>query len=212
MTRGTFLAAAALALLSVAATPTPTRTRTPSRTPSRTPTPTPVGSVCPVPCDMYQIQFNYLGTWAPDVTGPCPSSGPCPPFGVFKFPCDPKAGGNPVTGISCESSVRGRVGTYQLAYNVHTPLGGWGTPIVQSFQVAAFPPDPLAPWVEALFHDGITVGCGVNLFCPQDAVSREQMAVFLEKVLHGPSFIPPPCTGIFLDVPCATPTPTPAPP
>src|SRR5262249_54468525 len=33
-------------------------------------------------------------------------------------------------------------------------------------------------------------------------VLREQMAVFLEKAAHGSDYVPPPCKGVFPDVPC----------
>jgi hypothetical protein len=39
--------------------------------------------------------------------------------------------------------------------------------------------DPFAPWIERLFNDGITAGCSPTLYCPDQAVSRGQMAVFL---------------------------------
>ncbi|HYX21448.1 MAG TPA: IPT/TIG domain-containing protein [Thermoanaerobaculia bacterium] len=59
-----------------------------------------------------------------------------------------------------------------------------------------------APWIEAMFNEGITGGCGGGNFCPTNPVRRDQMAVFLLKGEHGSSYVPPTCTGIFLDVPC----------
>ena len=59
-----------------------------------------------------------------------------------------------------------------------------------------------APWIEAMASKGITGGCGGGNFCPQNPVRRDQMAVFLLKAEHGSSYVPPMCTGIFLDVPC----------
>jgi glucose/arabinose dehydrogenase len=38
-----------------------------------------------------------------------------------------------------------------------------------------------------LFYEGITGGCGSGKFCPKDAVSRVQMAMFLDRVLPLPS-------------------------
>ena len=63
-------------------------------------------------------------------------------------------------------------------------------------------PSPFADWIEAMFVEGITGGCGGGLFCPQDTVRRDQMAPFLLKAVHGPGFVPPHCTGRFADVPC----------
>jgi len=57
-------------------------------------------------------------------------------------------------------------------------------------------------WIEALRSDGITGGCGLNSFCPEDQVTRAQMAVFLLKSKYGAGYTPPPATGtVFGDVP-----------
>jgi hypothetical protein len=57
-------------------------------------------------------------------------------------------------------------------------------------------------YVENLFHNGITGGCGAGTFCPDSSVTRAQVAVFLLKAKHGASYVPPACTGIFADVAC----------
>ncbi len=62
-----------------------------------------------------------------------------------------------------------------------------------------------APWIEAMAAEGITGGCGGGNFCPTNPVRRDQMAVFLLKGEHGSSYVPPACTGIFLDVACPSP-------
>jgi hypothetical protein len=41
--------------------------------------------------------------------------------------------------------------------------------------------DPFAPWIEQLAAEGITGGCGGNNYCPDNPVTRGQMAVFLSK-------------------------------
>jgi hypothetical protein len=58
-----------------------------------------------------------------------------------------------------------------------------------------------APWIEDLAGRGITTGCGPQLYCPFQPVTRKQMAVFLLKTLLGSSYLPPTPTGIFDDVP-----------
>jgi hypothetical protein len=63
-------------------------------------------------------------------------------------------------------------------------------------------PSTFADWIEAMAAEGITGGCGPGLFCPQNPVRRDQMSVFLLKAQHGSGYVPPTCTGIFLDVPC----------
>ncbi len=59
-----------------------------------------------------------------------------------------------------------------------------------------------APWIEALAGEGITSGCGGGLFCPDNLVTRRQMAVFLLKTKYGSNYVPPACTGVFDDVAC----------
>jgi S-layer homology domain len=58
------------------------------------------------------------------------------------------------------------------------------------------------PWIEELDALGITGGCGGGLYCPNNPVTRQQMAVFLLKALEGSAYDPPDCAGIFDDVPC----------
>jgi len=55
-------------------------------------------------------------------------------------------------------------------------------------------------WIELLYGDGITTGCGPNIYCPENAVTREQMAVFLLRAKHGQDYAPPTPTGVFNDV------------
>ena len=56
-------------------------------------------------------------------------------------------------------------------------------------------------FIEALARAGITSGCGNNNYCPKAAVTRAQMAVFLERGMNGAGFSPPAATGsVFLDV------------
>jgi hypothetical protein len=64
--------------------------------------------------------------------------------------------------------------------------------------------DAFAPWIEDLYNRGITGGCSAVplLFCPNSAVLRQQMAVFLLKTLEGVAYTPPLCAGIFPDVTC----------
>ena len=65
-------------------------------------------------------------------------------------------------------------------------------------------PSPFADWIQQLFQDGITGGCGPSLYCPDAPVTRAQMAVFLLKASLGSGHVPPDCTGaVFGDVPCS---------
>jgi hypothetical protein len=62
--------------------------------------------------------------------------------------------------------------------------------------------NPFDPWIEELAGLQITGGCGGGLYCPNNTVTRQQMAVFLLKALEGSVYDPPDCAGIFDDVPC----------
>ena len=66
-------------------------------------------------------------------------------------------------------------------------------------------PGPFTDWVEQLFAEGLTGGCGDGLFCPDSPVRRDQMAAFLLKAKHGSTYVPPPCRGVFADVACPSP-------
>jgi hypothetical protein len=55
--------------------------------------------------------------------------------------------------------------------------------------------------VVKIFKSGITAGCGGNIYCPDVAVNRDQMAVFVLRGMHGSAWTPPPATGaLFADV------------
>jgi len=68
-------------------------------------------------------------------------------------------------------------------------------------------PDSHWAWnfIERLYSAGITGGCGVSplQYCPETTVTRSQMAVFLERGIHGSSYSPPAVGGStgFGDVP-----------
>ncbi len=40
-------------------------------------------------------------------------------------------------------------------------------------------------WIEQFAADAITAGCGGGNYCPASPVTREQMAVFVEKAMRG---------------------------
>ena len=60
-----------------------------------------------------------------------------------------------------------------------------GTPCA-SAPFADVPADSaFCPHVEFIRNAGVTLGCGGNLFCPNQNVTRLQMAVFLARALNG---------------------------
>ena len=58
-----------------------------------------------------------------------------------------------------------------------------------------------AAWIKQLAAEGITSGCGANVYCPDAVVTRAQMAIFLLKSEHGSAYSPADATGVFTDVP-----------
>ena len=70
---------------------------------------------------------------------------------------------------------------------------------------ADVPPDHWASaWIVRLYQAGITSGCATSplRYCPEDPVTRAQMAVFLERGMQGSTYTPPAGTGaVFADVP-----------
>ncbi len=62
--------------------------------------------------------------------------------------------------------------------------------------------NPFKPFIEELYNDGITAGCSASplMYCPNQPVTRGQMAVFIERALGNFSPNPTP-TDMFGDVP-----------
>jgi hypothetical protein len=64
---------------------------------------------------------------------------------------------------------------------------------------------PFCPSIEELARRGVVAGCAPTLYCPNAAVTREQMAVFVLRGQDGAAN-PPACgTPIFNDVPASSP-------
>ena len=59
-------------------------------------------------------------------------------------------------------------------------------------------------FIEELAARGVVGGCGGGNYCPNDPVTREQMAVFVLRTLD-PTLNPPACgTPVFADVPASS--------
>jgi hypothetical protein len=48
--------------------------------------------------------------------------------------------------------------------------------------------DALRKFIEQFYRDGITTGCGSNplIYCPNNNVTRAEMAVFIVRAFHIP--------------------------
>jgi len=92
----------------------------------------------------------------------------------------------------------------QMAVFLETSLGGVTAPCLGTF--ADVPTThPFCGFIELLNNDGITGGCAAGppaRFCPDDPITRGQMAVFIETAIGG---VPAACAGTFADVPTTHP-------
>ena len=108
---------------------------------------------------------------------------------------------NSTTLIKVTSPALGAGALYDIIVNNSGPASvltkGWFSDFGDVPQSSAFH----AP-VETIIRDGITAGCGGGNYCPNNPVTRAQMAVFLLKAQHGAGYTPPACSGVFGDVPC----------
>ena len=61
----------------------------------------------------------------------------------------------------------------------------------------------MEPWVDEFYRRGITGGCAASplRYCPENAVTRAAMAVFLLRALEGSSYVPPAAAHTFADMP-----------
>lgn len=108
-------------------------------------------------------------------------------------------GGNPLSYCPETPVTRAQAAVFILKAKYggsYTPPPATGTvflDVAQNSFAAAF--------IEALAAEGITGGCGNGNYCPNTAVTRDQMAILLLRGKHGNSYAPPAATGIFTDVP-----------
>jgi hypothetical protein len=58
-----------------------------------------------------------------------------------------------------------------------------------------------ATHIAAMSKAGILPGCDDHLFCPNRPMTRQEMALSLERLGRGVGFVPPDATGVFNDVP-----------
>ena len=87
---------------------------------------------------------------------------------------------------------------------VENPDGSVGTLSQGWFADFADVPDdhPFHDFIEKIFRNGITAGCGEGRFCPEAALNRSAAAVLLLKSRYGPDYLPRAATGgVFSDVP-----------
>ncbi len=89
------------------------------------------------------------------------------------------------------------------------PATSTPTPTATLPATATFQDVPTSHWaweyIERLYAASITGGCGVNplIYCPEQSVTRDQMAIFLLRGIHLAEmpYTPPDPVGVFSDVP-----------
>jgi hypothetical protein len=63
----------------------------------------------------------------------------------------------------------------------------------------------MQPWVDELYREGITGGCGTGplIYCPETSTTRAAMAVFILRTMYGSGYTPPTASHYFADLPVA---------
>src|SRR5262249_2131462 len=155
-------------------------TRTPTLTPSKTPTPVPgapvVSSISPASGPSAGGTAVTIGG-ANFVTGATAAIGGVAATGVSVTHPGPIAPTVPPLTAGKLDDVK--VTNPDLLSGTLT--GGWFADFLDVPQANLFHTD-----VEKIFRQGITAGCGDGTnYCVNNAVTREQMAVFLLKAKHG---------------------------
>jgi hypothetical protein len=91
----------------------------------------------------------------------------------------------------------------QMAVFIERGMGNFSPTPSPSGMFADVPPGhPFKAFIEEFYNDGITIGCTTSPlnYCPDNPVTRGQMAVFIERGIGNFSPTPSP-SGMFADVP-----------
>jgi murein DD-endopeptidase MepM/ murein hydrolase activator NlpD len=178
-------------------TPTPTRTPTSTRTPTATRTPTPTRTPSPT-------------------LGPTPTRDPSQVFGdvppsywAYDY----------INALYNAGYVAGCSTTPRLYCPEQTLLRSESAVFVLRGAYGAITDPPYPPpakatfkdvkpsfwgygWIESLWKDGFTSGCGTNplVYCPNQKHTRAEGSVFFLRIKNGIGYTPPPATGLFTDV------------
>jgi hypothetical protein len=93
---------------------------------------------------------------------------------------------SPLDYCPTESITRAQMAIFLVRATVGTgPFNYSTTPYFTDVPATAFG----FAWIQKLYELGITTGCGPNLFCPDDTVTRDEMAVFLIRVRYGSGWV-----------------------
>lgn len=115
------------------------------------------------------------------------------------FPVSVPFGNTPIVQVAFRTDEQGASRLYVFTAG----RGIWSVPVQAQRFFDVSPSHWAYQAIEALGAAGITSGCAEypTVYCPEGPVARDQMAVFLLRVLHGSNYKPPLATGVFTDVP-----------
>lgn len=114
----------------------------------------------------------------------------------------PPFSGVPVMKVSIERDALGNVRLFAFTFG----RGIWARWLPQ---VTDFVDVPTYHWahsyISRLFTAGVTTGCATDprRYCPEQTVTRDQMAVFLVRAKNGAGYAPAAAVGVFADVPAS---------
>ena len=91
----------------------------------------------------------------------------------------------------------------QMAVYIITAMGETSSSASRNAYFGDVQDDEYRPFINRMFELGITTGCGMGIYCPEDPVTRGQMAVFISAARDWSPFWPPAST--FADVPSSHP-------
>jgi RHS repeat-associated protein/uncharacterized repeat protein (TIGR01451 family) len=105
------------------------------------------------------------------------------------------SGGLVTYSVAAHSGSSPRSGTINIAGRLFTVLqGAVFSDVPESHAFYTF--------IGKLSARAVTQGCGSGSYCPENSVTREQMAAFIIRALHEPGYVPsPPAQQRFNDVP-----------
>jgi uncharacterized protein YjiK len=193
------------------ATSTLTRTRTPTRTPTvtRTPTPTSTATAIAATATNTRTPTSTATAIAATATGtrtPTPTSTVSPQATFGDVPLTYWAW-NYIERLH-NSGITGGCASNPLRYCPETVVtrAQMAVFLERGIHGSLYNPPPVgdntgfldvdttywsAAWIKQLAADVITGGCGNGRYCPEDPVTRAQMAIFLLRSKHGASYNPP---------------------
>ena len=129
-----------------------------------------------------------------------PLAGGCTRIQYFSNPMVKYSDGN----VMGDGPARNNALTLNKSANAVSNYRAMTQPIVASFTDVPLA-DPFFGYVEFMKQGGYTGGCTATTYCPNDAITRGQAAVFLERTKRGALFSRTPTGTAFVDVTVSTP-------